>query len=779
MPKSRFIIWPLISLAIVAAAVYLRHLAEPLVDQHPNRAREEVARVVKLRAEVKRLDETVWAQEVQAQQYEETFIRLWDDLRRSTDKLATFEKFKVDEVRLGSPVGTEIHRHGILLRTFGGPGRSLNAVERRTWLATLRQQGFQIVSTEWHHKKFEPAAAGGGAHSTFGMTLYVGQPARQQRFLITGDLHIEWHTTVNAEGTFDPRIIDATGLTMAEREGPPVFKELPLPPPLKSPNNLYVKPVLAYDLNRDGLSEIILPWQNTIYWNRGGGKFEAEKLCAFPVTNSPDFEASSGTAILADFNGDGIPDLVMADREIKVVLFEGDRQGRFSTPGRLIFDPRPALAGPSVLTAGDVNGDGRLDLWLAQYKNPYEGGQMPTPYYDANDGFPSYLLLNQGNGKFVDATEAAGLSKKRFRRTYSSSLVDLDGDGYLDLLVVSDFSGLDLYRNNGKGQFTDVTDRWVDDRANFGMGHTFGDYNQDGKLDFYVTGMSSTTARRLDAMQLGRNEFPEHQKMRGRMGYGNRMYLANGSGRYWQPAFKDQVARSGWSWGCTTFDLANDGHQSLYIANGHLSSQTSKDYCSSFWTHDIYLGNSQPDRDTSLLFATIATRPLKSGLSWNGFEHKVLFLNEGEKGFLSAAFLMDIDFEFDARAVISDDLDGDGHPDLLVVEKKSRLEGPVVSTLHAYRNQWPAENHWIGVRLADEPNQSPIGAKITVKTPAGPRVAVIVNGDSYRAQHSNTRHFGLGATTGVDAIEVRWPNGKTRTLNHPDIDRYHLIPATP
>ena len=778
MPKPKRIVCSVVAVIIIAAFFYARHLSQPPVDAQPNQAKEDVARVAKLREEVKRLDETVWSKEVQAQQYEETFVKLWDNLRRSADKFAVFEQFPVDALLLGEPVQTEAHRLGITVRTLGGPGRSLNPAQRREWLAALKQQGFQIVSTEWHHKKFE-APAGAPARSTFSMTLYVTQPAQQRKILINGDVQVEWNADRNAAGTYVPRVIDATGLTIAERAGPPVFTEVSLPLPLKSPNNLYIKPVLVYDLNGDGLSEIILPWQNTVYWNRGGGKFEPEKLCAFPVVNPQNEDGTPGAAILADLNGDGVPDLVMADREINVVLFEGDKQGRFSTPGKVIFGPVKDLSAPSVITAGDVDGDDRLDLWLAQYKPPYAQGQMPTPYYDANDGYPSFLLLNQGNGKFVDATESSGLAKKRFRRTYSSSFVDLDGDGDLDLLVVSDFSGIDIYHNDGKGNFTDVTDKLVADRSNFGMGHTFGDYNQDGKLDFYVTGMSSTTARRLDAMQVGRDDFPEHQKMRGRMGYGNRMYLANADGRYVPPAFQDQVARSGWSWGCTTFDLANDGHQSIYIANGHLSGQTTKDYCSSFWTHDIYLGNSQPNAHTALLFSSIALRPIKNGMSWNGFEHNVLFLNEGEQGFLSAAFLMDIDFEYDARAVISDDLDADGRPDLLVVEKRSRLNEPVVSILHVLKNEWPGDNHWIGVRLEDEPGLSPIGAKITVNTSSGPRAAAIVNGDSYRAQHANTRHFGLGKMTRVDSIVVRWPNGKTRTLDHPAIDRYHRITSVP
>ena len=69
---------------------------------------------------------------------------------------------------------------------------------------------------------------------------------------------------------------------------------------------------------------------------------------------------------------------------------------------------------------------------------------------------------------------------KRHRRTYSNSLVDLDDDGDLDLLVVSDFAGIDLYENDGHGRFTDITDRKIAQPHFFGMAHTFGDYDRDG-----------------------------------------------------------------------------------------------------------------------------------------------------------------------------------------------------------------------------------------------------------------------------------------------------------
>ena len=140
-------------------------------------------------------------------------------------------------------------------------------------------------------------------------------------------------------------------------------------------------------------------------------------------------------------------------------------------------------------------------------------GSMPTPYYNANDGYPDALLINDGNGSFTDNTEVAGLASKRNRRTYSASFADLDGDNDLDLFCVCDFSGIDVYYNDGNGYFKDMTDQLVKERHGFGMGHTISDFNGDGILDIFMVGMSSTTARRLDRLNLGRKGFEDNDSM--------------------------------------------------------------------------------------------------------------------------------------------------------------------------------------------------------------------------------------------------------------------------
>ena len=274
-----------------------------------------------------------------------------------------------------------------------------------------------------------------------------------------------------------------------------------------------------------------------------------------------------------------------------------------------------------------------------------------------NDGFPSVLLLNDGTGRFVEATVDAGLGGKRFRRTYSASFVDWDKDGDLDLMVVSDFAGIDLYLNDGTGKFTDITSHLGKERYSFGMSHSLADFNGDGFLDIYMVGMGSTTARRLASLGLGKKGF-EHLDAAPDMGYGNRLLLGNAKGRFKQASYNDQLARTGWSWGCTPWDFDNDGDRDLYVANGMLSARSAQDYCTTFWRHDIRDGGSTE----TLLMQEVYNRCMKGlgkEVSWNGYEHNALLLNEGEGMYLNVGYLLGVGFEFDSRSVVATELIAD------------------------------------------------------------------------------------------------------------------------
>jgi hypothetical protein len=481
--------------------------------------------------------------------------------------------------------------------------------------------------------------------------------------------------------------------------------------------------------------------------------------------------ALTETGVIADMNGDARPDLMSTRARGDLVLYLGDARGRFSEEPKVTPHFEEPLRGPSVLTVGDIDGDGDLDVWLAQYKPPYLGGQMPTPYYDANDGHPAYLLLNDGAGNFSEATEAAGLAARRFRRTYASSFFDLDDDGDLDLLVVSDFAGIDLYHNDGSGRFADANHTLLGDRHMFGMSATFGDYDLDGRTDFFVAGMTSHAAERLEGLGLGRRDRPEIQAMRMRMVFGNRMYLAGDDG-WREPEFSAQVARTGWTWGTTAFDFDNDGDPDLFTANGHVSGESVKDYYPNFWCHDVYEGTSEPNEALGVLF-TEKMKGLAMGKeSWDGHQKNHLLMNRSGKGFVNVAFLMGVADAFDGRSAVSGDLDLDGRVDLVVVEDLA-TKG---QKLHVYRNRLETQNTWIGVQLREEgEGVSPVGASVTVRTADREHVGRVVTGDTIMGQHGPTLHFGLGSEARVDSLEVRWPGGATRVLRNPEIGRYHYV----
>lgn len=723
------------------------------------------------------LDRTVWEPEVDAQQFEQPIIAMWDRLRASADPLNELAKFPLREIEIGSPQNRETLDLQIERISFAEPTIARSQAE---WQAQIREwgaNGYRLEESEWHHSSFR--RDGERVRSTVDFVLHVKNDRvaspRTERLIVRGRLEIDWEVTRSetlaspasaSAGTVEHRQrgaekVRVVELTILTRSGELPFQKV-FTYDRKNDDVASAFPILVSDLDGNGQPEIVISRWNRLYWNEGRGKFREARLLDH-------FVPLQETGLLAHVSGDGQADLVTVNKSGELILYRSDARGRFPSPPVVACDVK--IENASAMTAGDIDHDGDVDLWVTQYKPSYLYGQMPTPYYDANDGEPAYLLQNDGTGHFVDITESAGLSPKRFRRTYSCSFLDLDHDGHLDLWVVSDYAGVDIYRNDGQGNFTDCTEQLVGERHLFGMAHTFGDYNLDGQLDIYAIGMSSTTARRLDGMKLGRDDRADVHKMRAAMGFGNRMYLGTAEGRYVQPPFYQQVARTGWSWGTTSCDFDLDGDQDIYVANGFRSGKSCQDYCTTFWRHDIYTGSSRHDSQVAQLF-TSAMQDLNAGaISWNGYEHNAFLLNLSGSAFVNVGYLLGIGSEYDARAVIGTDLDGDGRPDLLVSEYQFAGRG-FITRLHVYRNRLQTESNWIGVRL-DGPAKSGVwGAVVRLATQDRPQVRCIVSGDSFLSQHPHVAHFGLGQQTQVQQIEVLWPNGERQVVNSPEINRY-------
>jgi len=728
------------------------------------------------RAQRSRLDESVWANERLAQQYEQSLVALWDALlaadRRGDPaaKADVLARVALERITLGKPVPIEALDHGIERFALAEPKRDLDRAQWSAFVHELATGGYELVQSEWHHTSFEPPQTGAPARSLVSIVLHVVGPAGggagERRITVEGNLAVEWSSERDAHDHFAPTRVNATGLEMFVRNGPPAFERIfSLHSPRRPDPYVGIHPLLLHDLDRDGLVDIVMVRSAQVLWNRGEAGFDAARLLEHPYLLTE-------AAVIADFDGDGHSDLLASRARGDLVLYSGDERGRFSgEPQAIAFDE--PLRGPSVLTTGDVDADGDLDVWLGQYKPAYVEGQMPTPFYDANDGYPAYLLLNDGDGNWTPATDEAGLGAKRFRRTYASSFVDLDSDGDLDLLVVSDYAGVDLYHNDGTGRFTDANDTLRGDRHLFGMSAAFADFDLDGRLDLFVAGMGSTTARRLDALGLARADRPDVTEMRMRMGFGNRLYVARDEGWY-ETDFADEVSRTGWTWGTTAFDFDNDGDPDLFAANGHQSGESTEDYCSNFWSHDLYDGVSEPDPTLASLFTEESQRLRSGEESWDGYQKNHLLMNRRGKGFIDVAFLLGVADQFDSRSAVSADLDRDGRVDLLVTEHLG-AEG---EKLHIYRNRLDTGNAWVGVELREQGDgKSPVGASVSVRANGRTQIRRVVTGETLMGQHATTLHFGLGDANRIETIRVRWQNGATRVLRAPELNRYHLVRA--
>ncbi len=732
---------------------------EPVVDESAvDPGVIDVAVIGRIVEERKKLNTTVWSDEVTAQKYEEPFIDLWDNLRASKDKIGDLAEFAFEDLTIGLPGEPTRHDHMIDAFRCDNGTMTFDPDQWRSWLSDQKDSGLRMIQSEFHHSRFEPDPE--APRSVVSFVLDLVNTPEETRYSIRGKLVVHWKPLSSSDNQPQARSVEATDVTILSRQALPIYEEAAvLDIRLKNRS-----PLIANDVDGDGLSELIAPAENLLFWNRGDFQFDPAQLFEFPPGGP------SLASVMADFTGDGKTDFLGSSRSGTVFLYTADETGQFSQRPDIVLTAKD-LREPTVISAGDIDADGDLDAWIGQYKSPYSGGQMPTPYYDANDGYPAYLLRNDGSGVFEDITESGGLSEKRNRRTYSASLVDLDGDLDLDLVVVSDFAGVDVYTNDGTGSFRDVTDTRINKRHAFGMSLSFSDYNLDSELDFFMTGMSSTTAKRLHAMGLGQEKFQEYQSIRPEMGYGNRLYLASGQD-FNQAPFNDQVARTGWSWGSTSFDFDNDGDRDIFVANGHKSQITAKDYCTEFWCHDIYTGSSTEDQELGEFFKlSSALNFRKKGISWNGFEHNKLLMNQDGKGFLGVGFLAGVASEFDSRNVISDDFNGDGRVDLVVLYRAPIKRTPSV---HILQNRNTSDANWIGVRL-DGASRPGLGARVTVKTTGRNHVAAIVSGDSYVSQHASVAHFGLGSSTQVQEIEINWPDGAVVRIPGPEINRYHRI----
>lgn len=448
-----------------------------------------------------------------------------------------------------------------------------------------------------------------------------------------------------------------------------------------------------------------LPSRNALYRNLGGWRFE-------DVTVSAGLDRSGyhlGVAV-ADYDGDGHLDLYLSNFGPDT-LYRNNGNGTFTdvTQQAGVANGDQVGAGAAFL---DIEGDGDLDLFVANYCgftlekhqdrqiNGYPAYAGPAIY----GPLPDTLFRNNGDGTFTDISQSSGIAAKP-GTGMGLVCVDYDDDGDTDIIVGNDALANYVWRNEGGGRFKEVGlfSGLAYDANGIGLG-TMGvdcaDYNNDGKLDFYMTSYQKqwATLYRND----GRGLFSDVTHTTG-----------GGTGTYGEV-----------TWGLGMVDFDNDGFRDLFVACGHLQDNIALwDDTVAFESANIVLHNQAGKRFQRVMAGG------GNGMAVRG----------------------------SSRGAAFDDLDNDGDVDAVVLNTRA------APTL--LRNDSVNKNHWLQVRIrGNGPNREGIGARVTVVAGDLVQSDEVRSGRSYQSHFGLTLHFGLGARTEIDRVEVRWPSGGESTL---------------
>jgi len=249
----------------------------------------------------------------------------------------------------------------------------------------------------------------------------------------------------------------------------------------------------------------------------------------------------------ADYNNDGDMDLYLTNY-LTNVLFENRGDGTFNLASSSAGGIGDNRFGSSVAWA-DYDNDGLLDLYVGNYLNYDHVPSGPEIFFPYDFlGQDNILYFNRGDGRFMDVTASAGVSGGN-HLTLGVAWADYDDDGDVDLYLANDTDQNILYRNDGQSTFTNTN--LIDHRTHTGdirggMGITWGDYDNDGDLDLFVT-----------------NWLDEN----------NVLYQNNSDGTFTDVSASSGIFNSGIGktcWGTEFFDYDNDGDLDLYIVCGHI-----------------------------------------------------------------------------------------------------------------------------------------------------------------------------------------------------------------